>query len=381
MLMRIVLFGATGYTGRLTAEAMVRAGLAPVLAARGHDALVRLADRLDPLAPSPDRAPSIAVADAADPASVRALLQSPDDVLVSTVGPFLELGRPALEAAVDAGAAYLDSTGEPPFIREVFETYGPRAQRTGARLMTAFGYDYVPGNLAGALALRRAQQAGGTPTRVDIGYFVDGPFGISSGTRASVAGVLLAPSFAFRDGVLASSRSGGRLVRRFDLGRGRTWPGMPVAGSEHLALPKEFASLADVGVWLGWAGRWTTAASYAGGAMGALGTIPGVGKALTSGARGLLARGQVTGEGPDAVGRSRARTIVQADATDAVGRPLASVRLEGPSPYDLTADLLAWGAAMAATHDVAPGTRGPVDAFGLDALERGCADMGLVAVT
>jgi len=75
------------------------------------------------------------------------------DVLVSTAGPFLKVGRSAVEAAVDAGAIYLDSSGEPPFIRQVFAEYGPRAERTGAVLLTAFGYDYVPGNLAGALAL------------------------------------------------------------------------------------------------------------------------------------------------------------------------------------------------------------------------------------
>ncbi|MFM8774906.1 MAG: aminotransferase class III-fold pyridoxal phosphate-dependent enzyme, partial [Actinomycetota bacterium] len=147
--MRIVLFGATGYTGRLTAEAMVRAGLAPVLAGRHHDAVARLADRLAPLAPSRDAEPRIAIADVADPASVRALLESPSDVLVTTVGPFIDLGAAAVEAAIDAGAAYLDSTGEPPFIRRVFDEWGPRAESTGARLMTAFGYDYVPGNLAG----------------------------------------------------------------------------------------------------------------------------------------------------------------------------------------------------------------------------------------
>jgi len=67
------------------------------------------------------------------------------DVLVSTAGPFLKVGRSAVEAAVDAGAIYLDSSGEPPFIRQVFAEYGPRAERTGAVLLTAFGYDYVPG--------------------------------------------------------------------------------------------------------------------------------------------------------------------------------------------------------------------------------------------
>ena len=377
--MRIVLFGATGYTGRLTAEAMVRAGLAPVLAGRHHDAVARLADRLAPLSPSRDAEPRIAVADVADPSSVRDLLESPSDVLVSTVGPFLELGAPAVEAAIDAGAAYLDSTGEPPFIRRVFDEWGPRAEDTGARLMTAFGYDYVPGNLAGALALRRCRGIGLPAARVDVGYFIDGKFAISSGTRASAAGVLLAPAYAFSRGTVVERRSSGGRTRTFALGRGRDWTGLPVAGSEHLSLPRLDPALTDVDVWLGWAGRWTKPASYAGAALGTLAAIPGIG----SGASGWVSRraARTTGVGPDAAARSSARTIVQADASDAVGRALASVRLEGPSPYDLTADLLAWGAAMASTHTVAPGARGPVDAFGLEALERGCSDMGLVAVT
>ena len=112
-------------------------------------------------------------------------------MLVSAAGPFLTVGRSAVAAAVDAGAIYLDSSGEPPFIRQVFEEFGPRAERTGALLLTAFGYDYVPGNLAGALAL---EAAGPAAARVQVGYFVRGKIreGTSAGTRASVAGVLLA---------------------------------------------------------------------------------------------------------------------------------------------------------------------------------------------
>jgi short subunit dehydrogenase-like uncharacterized protein len=107
-------------------------------------------------------------------------------VLVSTAGPFLKVGRSAVAAAVDARAIYLDSSGEPPFIRQVFEEFGPGAERTGAGLLTAFGYDYVPGNLAGALAL---EAAGSAATHVQIGYFVRGNIrkGTSAGTRASVA--------------------------------------------------------------------------------------------------------------------------------------------------------------------------------------------------
>ena len=109
---RIVLFGATGYTGRLTAEAMAAAGARPVLAGRDRVRLEALAGRLGGL--------PVAEADTARPDSVRALV-GPGDVLVSTVGPFMVRGEPAVRAAVDAGATYLDATGELPFLRRVFE--------------------------------------------------------------------------------------------------------------------------------------------------------------------------------------------------------------------------------------------------------------------
>ena len=153
---------------------------------------------------------------------------------------------------------------------------------------------------------------------------------------------------------------------------------MPVAGSEHLSLPRLDSSLTDVGVWLGWAGKWTPVAAVAGSALGALGSLPGA-DSLLGGLRRRASR--TTGKGPDARTRSNARSLVVADTTDIVGRPLTSVRLVGPTPYDLTAELLAWGAVTLATTEVAAGAHGPVDAFGLERLERGCADMGLVAVT
>jgi short subunit dehydrogenase-like uncharacterized protein len=142
---KIVLYGATGFMGSLTARAMVATGARPVLAGRDRGRLDELAARL---AQGGDATRlETAVAEAA-PGPLRDLIE-PGDVLVSTAGPFLKVGRPAVAAAADAGAVYLDSSGEPPFIRQVFEEFGPRAERTGAVLLTAFGYDYVPGNLAG----------------------------------------------------------------------------------------------------------------------------------------------------------------------------------------------------------------------------------------
>ena len=197
---RIVLYGATGYTGALTAQAMVARGARPVLAGRDQSRLTALAARLGRAGDGAEL--ETAVASAERPGSLRGLIGA-GDVLVSTAGPFMKVGRPVVAAAVDAGAVYLDSTGEPPFIRQVFEEFGPRAQRTGAVLLTAFGYDYVPGNLAGALAL---ESAGPSAARVQVGYFVRGDLrrGTSAGTRASMIGMLLEPGYGFRGGRIVS---------------------------------------------------------------------------------------------------------------------------------------------------------------------------------
>src|SRR5256714_11111391 len=221
---RIVVFGATGYTGRLVAEALVARGARPVLAARSVERLRALGDELGGL--------EIAVADVSRPDSVRALVER-GDVLVTTVGPFARWGDPAAEAAVDAGAHYLDSTGEPTFVRRVFEEYGPGAEAAGCGMVTAFGYDWVPGNLAGALALR---EAGEDAVRVTVGYFLTGPATMSGGTRASAAGILIEPAFAWRDGRLQTERGGKRLAS-FDV-RGRQRTGVSVGASEHLTLPR-----------------------------------------------------------------------------------------------------------------------------------------------
>src|SRR3954453_4755124 len=194
---RIVLFGATGYTGDLTARALVDRGERPVLAARTEARVRALAEELGGL--------DWAVADVGDPGSVGALVGA-GDVLVSTVGPFARWGEPAVRAALDAGAHYVDSTGESTFIRRVFEEFGPSAGEVA--LLTALGYDWVPGNLAGGLALA---EAGDAAVRVDVGYYVVGGVAVSGGTRASAVGAMLDPSFAFRGGSLVTERGGAQV--------------------------------------------------------------------------------------------------------------------------------------------------------------------------
>lgn len=369
---RVVLFGATGYTGRLAALAMVRAGMAPVLAGRSEDSLVELVAELAAHAPL-NAAPTWQVANVGDPPTVRALVSSPDDVLVTTVGPFSRLGSAALDAAVDQGCGYVDSTGEPGFIRQVFEVAGPRAERTGARLLTAFGFDYVPGNLAGALAIADADELVGGPSRVEVGYFPTGPLGISRGTMASLAGVGMERPYTFRGGRISESGSGG--VKSF-LVNGKRRDALPVGASEMFALPRLNARVQDVGVYLGALGPWTNAAHLMMTSASLAGRVPGLAQFVDA----ITARtmGSNAAAGPSEDERVAARAVVVARTLDGVGRGLTQVAIEGPSPYDLTAELLAWAAAMLLTgRATRAGALGPVDAFGLDALVAGCAAIGL----
>jgi short subunit dehydrogenase-like uncharacterized protein len=360
---RIVLFGATGYTGRLTAEALVRRGVQPVLAGRNPNRLMELADQLGGL--------EHAVADVARPETVRDLVER-GDVLVTTVGPFKRWGGPAAEAAVTKGAHYLDSTGEPPFIREVFERFGPAAERAGSGMLTAFGYDWVPGNLAGALALR---EAGSDAERVDVGYFFTGDVGngMSGGTRASLIGVIAEPSFAFRDGRIVTER-GARRMREFDV-NGKRQQAVSVGASENFALPRIAPQLREVNTYLGWFGpmsRPMQAVSLAG---STLFKVPGT-SALFETAANRFVKGS-TG-GPDAEERSKSGSHIVAASYDAGGHQLSEVHLTGVNGYDFTAEILAWGAHRASLDGLyGVGALGPVDAFGPDRLTLACGQVGL----
>jgi short subunit dehydrogenase-like uncharacterized protein len=361
---RIVLFGATGYTGRLTAEALVRRGGRPVLAGRS-------AQRLESFAGELGGGLETAVADVARPESIRALVER-GDVLVATVGPFTRWGAAAAQTAVDAGAHYLDSTGEPPFIRQVFERFGPAAERAGCGMLTAFGYDWVPGNLAGGLAL---DEAGDAATRVDTGYFFTGNSrtGTSGGTRASLAGAIAAPSFAWRDGRLVTER-GAKKFRTFEVD-GKQRPAVTVGASENFALSRVAPRLREVNSYLGWFGPMSRTMQAMALAGSVAFKVPGAAKVFEA-TTGRLIKGS-TG-GPDEQQRAESGSHIIGIAYDAAGRPLAEVHLTGVNGYTFTAEILAWGALRASEGALkGAGALGPVDGFGLAELETGCAEAGL----
>jgi short subunit dehydrogenase-like uncharacterized protein len=365
MTTRIVIFGATGYTGRLVLDALLRRGIRPVLAGRGAERLAALAEQSGGL--------EYQVADVGDPASVRALVDA-GDVLVTTVGPFEQFGHPVAQAAADAGAHYVDSTGEVGFVRELRDRHNSRARAAGAVVAPAFGYDYVPGILAGALA---AQAAGPAVHAIEIGYFAVGSLrnGLSQGTRKTMAEGLILPALVWRDGLLVDETTA-RHILTFTV-RGKRKNAFLVSGTEVLFLPTQLPELQSVTVYNGWFPPLSRAIQLISAAANTAARLP-CGRDLVN---ALSARTVGGSGGPDAAERARTLSHVVAVARGESGDAVAEVHLEGPSPYSLTAELMAWAAhRLASGAGRATGVVGPVDAFGLDELITGCADSGLVQV-
>ena len=170
----VVLFGATGFTGGLTADylaAHAPDGLRWALAGRDVGKLEAVRDRL--VASHPGLAePPLLQADAGDRDGLRALAAR-TRVVATTVGPYLVLGEPLVAACAEAGTDYVDLTGEPEFVDRMYVAHHATAQRTGARLVHACGFDSVPYDLGAwftvqqlpsdvPITLRGVVRAGGT---------------------------------------------------------------------------------------------------------------------------------------------------------------------------------------------------------------------------
>ncbi|MEU7407559.1 saccharopine dehydrogenase NADP-binding domain-containing protein, partial [Streptomyces sp. NPDC044948] len=177
----IVLFGATGFVGELTARylaAHAPDGLRWAIAGRGEEKLRRLRDRL-PAA----RDVGVLVADVSDPASLRALAEHAR-VVATTVGPYVRYGDALVAACAEAGTDCLDLTGEPEFVDLTYVRHDARARETGARLVHACGFDSVPHDLGVYFTVRQLPE--GVPLTVD--GFVSVGAAFSGGTFASALG-------------------------------------------------------------------------------------------------------------------------------------------------------------------------------------------------
>jgi short subunit dehydrogenase-like uncharacterized protein len=184
----LVLYGATGFVGRLTAEHLARTAPADIrvgLAGRSQDKLAALRSELGP--PAADW--EFVVADAADPASLSAMAAR-TKVLATTVGPYGKYDGGLAHACAQAGTHYTDLTGEVPFIRTSIDRSHDTAVETGARLAHACGFDSVPSDL-GVLLLHQQVEADGEGELEDTTLVVEKVRGgISGGTIDSMRTVV-----------------------------------------------------------------------------------------------------------------------------------------------------------------------------------------------
>lgn len=183
----IAVYGATGYTGRLVAAELRRRGLTATLCGRSLERLEGVAHSLG--ADWPVRAAAV------DDASGlrRAFLGA--DVVINCAGPFTFYGAPVIEAALDVGAHYCDTTGEQPYMAGVFRWLDAPARAAGRAVVPGVGFDYVPGDLACAVAADGL----GPLSSVDVAYAVDG-FGATRGTIHSALEMLGGGDVEYVDG-------------------------------------------------------------------------------------------------------------------------------------------------------------------------------------
>jgi short subunit dehydrogenase-like uncharacterized protein len=178
----LALFGATGFTGGLTAEYLARngpKGLRWALVGRNRGKLEAVRSRLEGLGGEAP-APELLIADAGDRASLAAVAEAAR-VVATTVGPYALYGEPLVAACAAAGSDYVDLTGEPEFVDRMWIEHHAEAERTGARIVHCCGFDSIPHDLGAYLTVRQLPE--GVPLKVEGFARIGGEF--SGGTYHS----------------------------------------------------------------------------------------------------------------------------------------------------------------------------------------------------
>lgn len=187
----IVVYGATGFAGKLTARYLATAGTGVRIGLAGRSAERLRAVRDDLGAAARDW--PVLVADASEPSTLEAMAAR-TRVVITTVGPYTRYGLPLVAACAAAGTDYADLTGEAMFIRNSIDLHHKQALDTGARIVHACGFDSIPADLT-VYALYRRTGADGAGELVNTDFVLrDFAGGLSGGTIASMTEVLRAAS-------------------------------------------------------------------------------------------------------------------------------------------------------------------------------------------
>jgi short subunit dehydrogenase-like uncharacterized protein len=333
----LLIYGATGYTGRLIVARALEAGLRPILAGRDATAVHTLASA---------HALEARIATLDDPAVLDALLRDVS-VVLHCAGPFSRTAEPMVAACLRQRVHYLDITGE----LQVFEAIAARhaeAERAGVLLMPGTGFDVVPSDCLAAHLHRRLPDA----TALSLGFRALG--GVSRGTALTMVENLGRPAWI---------RRGGRLTpvppaydtRTIDFGDGPalavTIPWGDVSTAYHST------GIPDVRVYM----------SVHPKQLAMLRRSRYIGWLLRRGVvqRRLEAKVRAAPAGPNERARAKGVSLLWGEATAPDGRRVVS-RLRGPEGYTLTADTAVRIAQRVLAGDAPHGFRTPSRAFGAD---------------
>lgn len=353
----LVLFGATGFTGRLTAEYLARHapdGLRWALAGRNRDKLEEVRHHLATISANAADL-ELLHADVTDPTSL-VEVAARARVVITAVGPYLAYGEPLVAACADAGTDYVDLTGEPEFVDRMYLRHHRAAVASGARIVHACGFDSIPHDLG---ALYTVEQL---PDDVPItlrGVVRSG--GMASGGTIHSALNQFARARQMKEAYGARRRAEGRPA---DGRRSRAVSGRPhkdsVLGYWLLPLPtidpivvaRSGAALPAYGPdfrYSHYAG--TKTIRYAAGGAVVVGTLAAA--AQVGPVRKLLLGRVAQGEGPDEARRDKSWFTV--DFVGEAGGRTVHTRVSGGDPgYTETAMMLAESALCLALDDNPP---------------------------
>jgi short subunit dehydrogenase-like uncharacterized protein len=346
----IAVYGATGYTGELVIAELRRLGLDVVACGRRADALAQVAARhgLDP-------ATAVRPAAADDHAAlVRAFTGC--GVVIACAGPFGLWGEGVVRAVIQAGAHYVDTTGEQPFIKRVIQQYGQAATNAGVALVSGMGFDYLPGDLLCHLTAEGA----GPLSDLTIAYAIEG-FGPTRGTAKSAVVQLSGPEDVFTGGALRRAPVRQPLGRSFDFGPAlgvRTVARYPAG--EVITVPRHVDTEQVTAL--------ITAAAFAPHpslekAVPVL--APAIGLLLRTPLRAALMAGiDRLAPGPPESERRAVRYTLVCEATPADGGPMRRGVLQGGDIYGITAHTTAHAARLMASDGYAKaGGLAPAEAY------------------
>jgi len=357
----IVLFGATGFTGGLTADYLALhapPGTRWALAGRNPAKLEATRRRLAAAEPALKDLPLLH-ADSTDVASLEDVARA-SRVVVSTVGPYVRYGEPLVAACAQAGTDYLDLTGEPTFVDRMYVKYHAEAVRSGARLVHACGFDSIPSDLGTLFTVQKLPE--GVPLRVECFMRLSASF--SGGTAHSALAIvsdLREMARAERERREVEPRPENRRIHLARRPRPRTrvkgWT-LPMSTLDPQVVARSAAALDRYGPDFTY-GQYLATRRLA----SAAGLAAGVGVAATLAqlppTRALLERlATAPGEGPSA--EQRERSWFRATFVGEGGGESVVTEVAGGDPgYGETAKMLA-ESALCMAHDDLPETAGQV---------------------